>query len=114
MSDCIFCKIAKGEIPSKKVYEDDKVLAFYDIEPEAPTHVLIIPKNHIGSINEINGNNSSIVAHIFEVINKIVVELAIAETGYRVVSNCGEHGGQTVGHLHFHLLGGRNLAWPPG
>ncbi|MFR5266016.1 histidine triad nucleotide-binding protein [Clostridium sp.] len=114
MSDCIFCKIAKGEIPSKKVYEDDKVLAFYDIEPAAPVHVLVIPKNHIGSINEINNENSSIVAHIFEVINKIVIELNIADTGYRVVSNCGEQGGQTVGHLHFHLLGGRNLAWPPG
>ncbi|WP_055071268.1 histidine triad nucleotide-binding protein [Clostridium massiliamazoniense] len=114
MSDCIFCKIAKGEIPSKKVYEDDKVLAFYDIEPAAPVHVLVIPKNHIGSINEINNENSSIVAHIFEVINKIVVELNIADTGYRVVSNCGDQGGQTVGHLHFHLLGGRNLAWPPG
>ncbi len=114
MSDCIFCKIAKGEIPSKKVYEDDKVLAFYDIEPAAPVHVLVIPKNHIGSINEINNENSSIVAHIFEVINKIVIELNIADTGYRVVSNCGEQGGQTVGHLHFHLLGGRNLAWPLG
>lgn len=114
MSDCIFCKIAKGEIPSKKVYEDDKVLAFYDIEPAAPVHVLVIPKNHIGSINEINNENSSIVAHIFEVINKIVVEINIADTGYRVVSNCGDQGGQTVGHLHFHLLGGRNLAWPPG
>lgn len=114
MSDCIFCKIAKGEIPSKKVYEDDKVLAFYDIEPAAPVHVLVIPKNHIGSINEINNENSSIVAHIFEVINKIVVELNIADTGYRVVSNCGDQGGQTVSHLHFHLLGGRNLAWPPG
>ncbi|MGL5615397.1 MAG: histidine triad nucleotide-binding protein [Sarcina sp.] len=114
MSDCIFCKIAKGEIPSKKVYEDDKVLAFYDIEPAAPVHVLIIPKSHIGSINEITNENSSIVAHIFEVINKIVIELNINETGYRVISNCGEQGGQTVGHLHFHLLGGRNLAWPPG
>lgn len=114
MESCIFCKIIKGEIPSQKVYEDDEVFAFKDINPEAPFHILIIPKCHIRNINEINHENSHIIAHIFEVINKITVEQGIDKNGYRVVSNCGEHGGQTVDHLHFHLLGGRNLAWPPG
>lgn len=114
MSDCIFCKIIDGEIPSKKVYEDDKVLAFHDITAEAPVHVLVIPKEHIESANKINEENSEIVAHIFVVINKIVEELNISETGYRVVNNCGKNGGQTVNHIHFHILGGRNLQWPPG
>ena len=114
MSYCIFCKIINGDIPSKKVYEDDKVLAFHDISAAAPVHVLVIPKEHIESVNMINEKNSEIVAHIFIVINKIVKELNINETGYRVVNNCGEDGGQTVQHMHFHLLGGRNLQWPPG
>ncbi|MGL5244573.1 MAG: histidine triad nucleotide-binding protein [Sarcina sp.] len=114
MSDCIFCKIATGEIPSNKIYEDDKVIAFHDISPEAPVHVLVIPKEHIDSVNRINENNSEIVAHIFTVINKIVRELNIHESGYRVVTNCGQNGGQTVGHIHFHVLGGRDLKWPPG
>ncbi|GAA0685920.1 MAG: histidine triad nucleotide-binding protein [Clostridium cadaveris] len=114
MGNCIFCKIINGEIPSQKVYEDDVVFAFKDISPEAPFHILIVPKCHIRNINEINNDNSHIIAHIFEVINKITVEQGIDKDGYRVVSNCGEHGGQTVDHLHFHLLGGRNLAWPPG
>lgn len=114
MEDCIFCKISKGEIPSKKVYEDDKVFAFHDISPEAPVHVLVIPKEHIESTNELDGEKSAVVAHIFSIINKIVKELGIAEGGYRVVTNCGKDGGQTVNHLHFHLLGGRNLKWPPG
>ena len=111
--DCIFCKIAAGEIPSKKVYEDEKVLAFYDIAPEAPVHFLVIPKEHIKCADEINENNSEIIAHIFEVISKVAKELGL-ETGYRIVNNCGEDGGQTVGHLHFHVLGGRLLSWPPG
>lgn len=114
MGNCIFCKIINGEIPSKKVYEDDKVLAFYDISPEAPVHFLVIPKEHVASTYELTENNVSIVAHIFTVINKIVSDLGIAEKGYRVVTNCGEDGGQTVSHLHFHVLGGRNLKWPPG
>lgn len=112
--DCIFCKIAKGEIPSAKVYEDEKVLAFRDIEPQAPVHILIIPKEHIKSANEINEENSAIIGHIFSVAAKIAVQEGIAEDGYRIVNNCGEGGGQTVGHLHFHMLGGRALAWPPG
>lgn len=114
MNDCIFCKISKGEIPSKKVYEDDKVFVFHDINPEAPVHVLVIPKEHIASANNIDETNSDIMAHIFLVIHKIVRELGIAEDGYRIVNNCGEDGGQTVNHLHFHILGGRSLKWPPG
>ena len=112
--DCLFCKIAAGEIPSAKVYEDDKVLAFRDIEPQAPVHILIIPKEHIKCANEINEKNSDIIGHIFCVAAKIAVQEGIAEEGYRIVNNCGEGGGQTVGHLHFHMLGGRALAWPPG
>ena len=114
MEDCIFCKIIKGEIPSKKVYEDEKVYAFYDISPEAPVHFLVIPKEHIESANDINAENADIVSHIFLAIIKIAKELKINDTGYRIVNNCGEHGGQTVQHMHFHVLGGRNLQWPPG
>ncbi|GKX65575.1 histidine triad nucleotide-binding protein [Inconstantimicrobium mannanitabidum] len=114
MSDCIFCKIVNGEIPSKKVYEDENVLAFYDISPEAPVHVVVIPKQHIQSVNDLNEENLEIVSQIFKAINKIVIELGIADSGYRIVNNCGKDGGQTVNHLHFHLLGGRSLNWPPG
>ncbi|WP_297517516.1 histidine triad nucleotide-binding protein [uncultured Clostridium sp.] len=114
MSDCIFCKIAAGKIPSKKIYEDDKVLAFHDIQPEAPVHFLVIPKEHIQSVNELNEENSVVVAHVFMTINKIVKELNIAQSGYRVVTNCGKDGGQTVGHLHFHIMAGRELTWPAG
>ncbi|MBR5558976.1 MAG: histidine triad nucleotide-binding protein [Oscillospiraceae bacterium] len=113
MENCLFCKIAAGEIPSNKIYEDDKVLAFYDIEPQAPVHFLVIPKEHISCADEIDGTNSAIVAHVFEVIAKIAKDLKL-EKGYRIVNNCGEEGGQTVKHLHFHVLGGRLLAWPPG
>lgn len=111
--DCIFCKIANGEIPSNKLYEDDKVIAFYDLAPQAPTHFLVIPKEHIKSADEINEDNCEIIAHIFSVISKITADLGL-NNGYRIVNNCGEDGGQTVGHLHFHVLGGRLLAWPPG
>lgn len=114
MGDCIFCKIINGEIPSNKIYEDDRVYAFNDINPEAPIHFLVIPKEHIESANALNENNVDVVAHIFKVINKLVVEFGIAEKGYRIVNNCGEDGGQTVKHLHFHVLGGRSLQWPPG
>ncbi|MBN1034706.1 histidine triad nucleotide-binding protein [Clostridium botulinum] len=114
MGDCIFCKIIKGDIPNKKLYEDELVYAFYDINPEAPVHFLIIPKEHIKSVNELNEKNINVVSHIFKVINKLVVELDIAESGYRIVNNCGEDGGQTVNHMHFHILAGRNLQWPPG
>ena len=106
--DCLFCKIVAGDIPSTKVYEDDAVLAFRDINPQAPTHILVIPKAHIASVAEITGENSGVVAHIFEVIPAIAKAEGL-ENGYRVVSNCGDHAGQTVHHLHFHILGGREL-----
>ena len=112
--DCIFCKIINNEIPSNKIYEDDKVLAFHDISKEAPIHFLVIPKEHIQSANEINSKNADIISHIFVVINKIVKELGIDESGYRIVNNCGKDGGQTVNHIHFHVLGQRDLKWPPG
>lgn len=111
--DCLFCKIAAGEIPSTKVYEDENVLAFRDIDPKAPFHAVIIPKTHISSAAEITSENSAIIAHIFEVIAKIADQEKL-DNGFRVVNNCGEQGGQTVNHLHFHLLSGRNLGWPPG
>ena len=111
--DCLFCKIAAGEIPSKKAYEDEKVFAFYDIDPQAPVHILVIPKEHIQSVSQITPENQEIVGHIFTVIAKLAQELKL-EDGYRVVSNVGQQGGQSVPHLHFHLLGGRSLAWPPG
>ena len=109
MENCLFCKIIAGDIPSTKVYEDETVLAFRDIAPQAPTHILVIPKAHIGSVAEVTGENSAIVAHIFEVIAQIAKNESLSE-GYRVVSNCGPHAGQTVHHLHFHILGGKQLA----
>ena len=109
MENCLFCKIAAGVIPSTKVYEDETVLAFRDIAPQAPTHILVIPKTHIGSVAEISAGNSAVVAHIFEVIAAVAAQEGLAE-GYRVVSNCGAHAGQTVHHLHFHILGGKQLA----
>lgn len=112
--DCLFCKIINGEIPSNKVYEDERVYAFYDISPAAPVHVLIVPKEHIPSANALTAENASVVGHIFRVAAELAKKLGIAENGYRIVNNCGEDGGQTVLHLHFHLLGGRSLAWPPG
>ena len=108
MSNCLFCKIIAGDIPSTKVYEDELVLAFRDIAPQAPTHILVIPKAHIGSVAEITAENSAVVAHIFEVIPQIAAAEGL-EKGFRVVSNCGEHGCQSVKHLHFHILGGAQL-----
>ena len=107
--DCIFCKIIAGEIPSTKVYEDELVYAFRDINPQAPTHILVIPKTHIASVNELTAANSAVVAHIFEVIPRIAAAEGLVN-GYRVVSNCGPDAGQTVFHLHFHILGGKALA----
>lgn len=108
MSSCLFCKIIAGEIPSNKVYEDDKILAFRDIAPQAPTHILVIPKAHIESCNAVTADNSALVAHIFEVIPAIAQAEGL-HGGYRVVSNCGGDAGQTVPHLHFHILGGKQL-----
>lgn len=111
--DCLFCKIAAGEIPSTKVYEDDTVLAFNDINPEAPVHILLIPKQHIASMAEIKPENSAVVAHIFEVAAEIAAEKGFSD-GFRLVSNCGDSAGQTVKHLHFHLMAGRDFGWPAG
>ena len=107
--NCLFCKIIAGDIPSTKVYEDETVFAFRDIAPQAPTHILVIPKAHIDSVNGITAENSAVVAHIFEVIPQIAKAEGL-EKGYRVVSNCGDDAGQTVHHLHFHILGGKKLA----
>ena len=112
MSDCLFCKIASGEIPSSKVYEDDLVYAFFDIDPQAPAHFLVIPKAHIGSCGEITPENSAVVAHAFEIISQVTRQMGI--TDFRVVSNCGPQAGQSVPHLHFHVLAGRDMTWPPG
>ena len=112
MSDCLFCKIAAGEIPSNKVYEDELVYAFHDIDPQAPTHFLVIPKAHIGSVAEITEENAAVAAHILAVISKVTKELGLES--YRVVSNIGEQAGQSVHHLHFHVLSGRDMTWPPG
>lgn len=109
MSDCIFCKIASGEIPSTIVYQDEKVIAFKDINPLAPVHILIIPKQHMESLMDINSDNSSVVAHIFEKIPVIAKNAGVEKNGFRVISNVGEDGGQAVKHLHFHILGGRKL-----
>ena len=111
--DCLFCKIAAGDIPSKKVYENEWVYAFEDIAPQAPFHVIIIPKEHIASAAYINTENSHLISKVYEAVAEIARENNL-ENGFRVVNNCGEDGGQTVGHIHFHLLARRNLAWPPG
>ena len=114
MNDCIFCKIVNKEIPADIVYEDDKIIAFKDINAAAPIHVLIIPKRHIKSINQISDLDKSTISHIFIKISEIAKHLEIDKEGYRIVNNCGKLGGQTVDHIHFHLLGGRELQWPPG
>ena len=108
MSDCIFCKIIAGEIPSTKIYEDDKVVAFRDIHPQAPVHFLVVPKEHIQSAADITTENSGIIAYCFEVIAKLAKQEKL-ENGFRVINNCGENAGQTVPHIHFHVLAGRPL-----
>ena len=112
MDNCLFCKIIAGDIPSNKVYEDELCYAFYDIDPQAPTHFLVIPKAHIPSVSAVNEENQATVGHIFAVIAKLAKELGL--DSYRVVSNIGEQAGQSVFHLHFHVLGGRDMTWPPG
>ena len=107
--NCLFCKIIAGDIPSTKVYEDETVYAFRDIAPQAPTHILVVPKEHIADANGITAENSAVVAHIFEVIPQIAQAEGLAK-GFRVVTNCGEDGCQSVQHLHFHILGGRKLS----
>ena len=114
MENCLFCKIANGEIPSKKAYEDDKVLAFYDIEPQAPVHVLIVPKKHYTSVMDIEPADQALLSHMIEVAQKLAKELGVSKDGFRLVINTGENGGQSVPHLHIHLLGGRKFGWPAG
>ena len=111
--DCIFCKIASGEIPSNKVYEDKQILAFKDLNPQAPVHVLVIPKQHIRWAYDITPENSAVVAHIFEKLPEIA-EICGVKGGFRLVNNCGEDAGQSVPHLHFHLMAGREFGWPAG
>lgn len=114
MSECLFCKIVNKEIPSEAVYEDELIYAFYDVNPVAPIHILVIPKEHIVSLNDLEEEDSLLMGKILNVIKKIAKDKKIDKEGYRVVNNCGDKGGQTVDHIHFHLLGGRNLTWPPG
>lgn len=114
MADTIFSKIIRGEIPAKKVHEDEHCLAFHDISAQAPTHVLVIPKQPIESLEQIKDSDAQLLGHIWTTIPKIARDLGIAQSGYRVVVNCGRDGGQSVDHLHFHILGGRGLKWPPG
>ena len=114
MADCMFCKIAAGDIPSNKLFEDDQLLAFYDIDPQAPVHFLVIPKKHIDSAAVLTEDDAALLGHIYAVIAQLAARLGIAENGYRVVTNVGADGGQSVKHLHFHVLAGRSLAWPPG
>lgn len=106
--DCVFCKIVAGELPSKTLYEDDLVKAFYDVNPVAPVHFLVVPKKHIASINEVNSENSAVIAHIYEVIAKLAKQLKL-ESGYRVITNCGKDAGQTIFHIHFHVIAGVNM-----
>lgn len=110
---CVFCKIINNQIPAKKIYEDEKVLAFYDLAPTSPEHILIIPKEHIPSTNYLTKDNCNLIGYIFFVASKLAMDLGI-DGGYRIVNNCGENAGQTVDHIHFHLLGGRKFTWPPG
>lgn len=114
MGDCIFCKIANKDVSSKIIYEDDTILVFEDVNPQAPVHVLIIPKQHIPSLNDIDSDAAEIISHIFMKIPSLAEQLGVQDNGYRIVVNCGTDGGQSVGHLHYHLLGGRTLTWPPG
>lgn len=114
MDDCIFCKIAAGDIPADRVFEDDRVVAFRDLNPQAPTHVLIIPKRHISTLNDLEPGDEALVGHLLATAKTVAADEGFAETGYRTVVNCNADGGQTVFHIHLHLLGGRRLHWPPG
>ncbi|MEK7846880.1 MAG: histidine triad nucleotide-binding protein [Nitrospinota bacterium] len=114
MIDCIFCKIIKGEIPSKKVYEDKDIFAFEDINPQSPIHILIVPKKHIAKSLDVTEEEKELIGSIFMVANRLAVERGIAESGFRLIVNCNRDSGQEVFHIHFHLLGGRRMKWPPG
>lgn len=112
--DCLFCKIANGEIASDIVYQDDRVLAFNDINPQAPTHILIIPRDHIATLNDVEDQHEALVGHMINVSQQLAKRLGFADVGYRVLFNCNRGAGQAVYHIHLHLLGGRPLTWPPG
>lgn len=112
--NCLFCKIVAGEIPAQIVYQDDLVVAFNDIDPQAPVHVLIIPRKHITGMNDVTATDSVIIARIHQVAIDLARQLNVAESGYRLVNNCNDDGGQAVAHLHYHLLAGRKMTWPPG
>lgn len=114
MADCLFCKIAAKELPAEVVWEDEQLIAIKDIHPVAPTHILLIPKKHIMSLNDVAEEDKELMGHIQVTAAELAKDLNLAENGYRLVNNCGEQGGQTVLHIHYHLLGGRHLGWPPG
>lgn len=114
MADCLFCKIVSGETKADVVHEDDSVVAFRDINPQAPTHLLVIPRKHVASLNDLTGEDERLVGHIARVAAQLARKENIGESGYRLVANCGRGAGQSVDHIHFHLLGGRALGWPPG
>lgn len=113
-SNCIFCRIARGELSSQIVHEDERAVAFRDVNPQAPLHLLVIPRRHVISLAELDGEEAELSAHLLRVVARVAREQGLEERGYRVVANVGEHGGQTVDHLHFHVLGGRRMTWPPG
>ncbi len=114
MSDCLFCKIVSGEIPSDFIYEDDDVVAFNDVNPQAPHHFLCIPKQHIATTNDLQNEQAGIIGKLFIAAKSIANDLGVADEGYRLVMNCNQHGGQTVFHIHLHVLAGRVMTWPPG
>ena len=113
-SDCIFCRIINKEVPSNIIYEDDDITAFYDINPQAPVHIMVVPKKHITTINGMSESDSGLIGKVFLVVKKLAEDNNISEDGYRVVVNCNRNAGQEVFHIHFHLMGGRKFSWPPG
>ncbi|MEG1548616.1 MAG: histidine triad nucleotide-binding protein [Clostridia bacterium] len=114
MCECIFCRIANGEIPSNKAYEDETLFAFHDIEPQAPLHILIVPKLHYDNIQDASSADSALISHMIDVAGKLAKQLGVSDSGFRIVINTGRDGGQSVQHLHLHLLAGRTFGWPPG
>lgn len=114
MSNCIFCKMARGEVKPDVVFEDDRVLAFRDVNPQAPVHVLVIPKEHIATLNDLNGKHADLMGQLFLAAQRVAAQEGLSERGYRTVINCNRDAGQSVFHLHLHLMGGRSLSWPPG
>lgn len=114
MTDCIFCKIVSGDIPAEIIHQDDDVLAFRDLNPQAPTHFLVIPNKHISTLNDLQTNDAELVGKMFLAAKQVAAEAGIADAGYRTVMNCNKQAGQTVFHIHLHVLGGRPMSWPPG